>query len=77
MLFRSATPTEQSVRFLTTRTTAVWKAVEKACHTGDFRPKPGPLCGSCSFKPWCPSFGGNPELAAVEAPQRYAAPAST
>ena len=73
----TATPTEQSVRFLTTRTTAVWKAVEKACHTGDFRPKPGPLCGSCSFKPWCPSFGGNPELAAVEAPQRYAAPAST
>ena len=69
----TATPTEQSVRFLTTRTTAVWKAVEKACITGDFRPKPGPLCGSCAFKPWCPSFGGDPTLAAVEAPVRYGA----
>ena len=47
-----------------TRTTAVWKAVEKACLTGDFRPKEGPLCKSCSFQPWCPAFGGNPELAA-------------
>jgi putative RecB family exonuclease len=73
----TATPTEQSVRFLTTRTTAVWKAVEKACSTGDFRPKPGPLCGSCAFKPWCPSFGGQPELARLEAPVRYgAAPAA-
>ena len=26
-----ATPSEQSVRFITTRTTAVWKAVERAC----------------------------------------------
>jgi hypothetical protein len=33
----TATPTEQSVRFITTRTTAVWKAVEKACTTADFR----------------------------------------
>lgn len=67
----TATPTEQSVRFLTTRTVAVWKAVQKACVSGDFRPKPGPLCGSCSFKPWCPSFGGDPALAAAEAPVRY------
>lgn len=72
----TATPSEQSVKFLTTRTTAVWKAVEKACLTGDFRPKEGPLCKSCSFQPWCPSFGGNPELAAVEAPLRYGPPAA-
>ncbi len=63
-----ATPSAQSVRFITTRTTAVWKAVEKACQTGDFRPKTSTLCGSCAFKQWCPAFGGNPDLAAVEAP---------
>lgn len=61
-----ATPSEQSVRFITTRTTAVWKAVERACVTEDFRPRPSALCASCSFQTWCPSFGGDPALAAAE-----------
>jgi len=61
-------PSAQSVRFITTRTTAVWKAVERACATGDFRPKPGRLCDHCSYQRWCPAFGGDPRLAAVEAP---------
>ena len=56
------------MRFITTRTTAVWKAVERACLTGDFRPRPGALCNSCAYQQWCPEFGGDPELAAVEAP---------
>jgi putative RecB family exonuclease len=63
-----ATPSAQSVRFITTRTTAVWAAVERACQHGDFRPRPGGLCQSCSFQRWCPAFGGDPDLAAVEAP---------
>jgi putative RecB family exonuclease len=67
----TATPSAQSVKFLTTRTTAVWKAVEKACISGDFQPKQGALCPSCSFQPWCPAFGGNPELAATEVPVRF------
>jgi putative RecB family exonuclease len=61
-----ATPSEQSVRFLTTRTIAVWKAVEQACVTGDFRPRPSSLCASCSFQAWCPSFGGDPDRAATD-----------
>ncbi|MGH9134732.1 MAG: RecB family exonuclease [Ilumatobacteraceae bacterium] len=68
----TATPSAQSVKFITTRTQAVWKAVERACQTGDFRPRPGALCSGCAFQPWCPAFGGDPELAAVEAPARYA-----
>jgi putative RecB family exonuclease len=63
-----ATPSEQSVRFVAARTTAVWKAVETACRTGDFRPRSSRLCVSCSFQRWCPEFGGDPERAAVEAP---------
>ena len=64
----TARPSEQSTRFMTTRTTAVWKAVATACQRDDFRPKPGALCGFCAYQRWCPSYGGNPELAAVEAP---------
>ncbi len=62
-----AIPSDQSTRFITTRTTAVWRAVERACETGDFRPRPGALCESCSFRQWCPAFGGDPALAALEA----------
>jgi putative RecB family exonuclease len=49
----------------------VWKAVERACVTGDFKPHPTARCGSCSFQPWCPSFGGDPERAHVEAPVAF------
>ena len=69
----TATPTERSVRFITTRTAAVWKAVEKACLTDDFRPRQSSLCGSCSFQRWCPVFGGDPALAATEAPLAFGA----
>lgn len=64
----TAAPTERSIRFLTSRTRAVWQAIERACTTGDFRPRPGPLCNWCSFRTWCPEFGGDPDRAAAEAP---------
>lgn len=64
----TATPTSQSTRFLTTRTNAVWKAVATACERDDFRPKPSTLCSYCAYQRWCPAFGGDPSLAAVEAP---------
>jgi putative RecB family exonuclease len=70
----TATPTEQSTKFLTTRTAAVWKAVATACERDDFRARQGPLCNYCSYQRWCPEFGGNPELAATEAPVVLAAP---
>jgi putative RecB family exonuclease len=63
-----STPTDQSIRFITTRATAVWKAISTACERGEFRPKPGPLCKYCSFRSWCPEFGGDPERAATEVP---------
>jgi putative RecB family exonuclease len=61
-----ARPSEQSVRYVSTRASAVLGAVRKACETGTFLPRPGALCGSCAFRQWCPAFGGDPELAAVE-----------
>ena len=65
-------PSEQSIQFLPRRTAAVWQAVERACEAGDFRPRPGPLCDYCAFKPWCPAFGGDPDRAKLEAPVAYA-----
>ncbi len=64
----TAIPTEQSSKFLTTRTNAVWKAVATACERDDFRPKQGALCNYCAYQRWCPAFGGDPSLAKVEAP---------
>ncbi len=64
-------PSAQSVKFITTRTTAVWSAVERACTTGDFRPRRSKLCDWCSFQQWCPAFGGDPSLAAIEATEAY------
>lgn len=59
----SLVPSEQSIRGLKTRAQAVWSAVELACETEDFRPKPGRLCDFCGYKAYCPAFGG--DLAAV------------
>lgn len=60
-----AVPTAQSLRGMEGRTTAIWTAVEKACASDDFRPRPSKLCGYCSFKAYCPAFGGDPALAAA------------
>ncbi len=66
-------PSAQSVRFIDTRTAAVWKAIERACTTGDFRPNQGRLCDWCSFQQWCPAFGGDPDRAETEAVAAYEA----
>lgn len=61
-------PDQRGVEFHVKRTVAVWKAIAGACTSGDFRPKRSALCGSCSYQRWCPEFGGDPALAATEAP---------
>ena len=63
----STVPSEQSIRGLRQQTDAVWAAIELACEREDFRPKPGRLCRSCSFRPYCPAVGGDPSLAAAVA----------
>jgi putative RecB family exonuclease len=57
------TPTEQSIRGLERKVTAIWSAVERACATDDFRPKPSKLCDWCAFQAYCPAFGGDPDAA--------------
>jgi putative RecB family exonuclease len=52
----TAIPTPQTLRGQQLRTSAVWGAIERACVTEDFRPKVGPLCQFCHFKPTSPAF---------------------
>ena len=55
-----AIPTDQSIKGVERRTTAMYQAIAQACERDDFRPKPGRLCDFCTFKPYCPAHGGNP-----------------
>ena len=64
-------PTESSMKFLEKRTIALFNAIERACTSGNFPPKRSGLCNFCNFKQWCPEFGGDPAMAAVEAPLKY------
>ena len=72
----SAEPSDQHLRYLPMRTTAIHQAIEKSCVTGKFATSKGPLCNFCAFQRWCPEFGGDPARAAVEAPLVYGLPAA-
>jgi len=53
-------PDEDELRRFERTLSAIWTAIRAAGETGDFRPKPGKLCGWCDFQALCPSFGGTP-----------------
>lgn len=67
-------PSEQSTRGVAKKVEAIWSAVERACENDDFRPKTSALCNWCSFKAFCPAYGGDPSqavsLSARPGPQR-------
>ncbi|VEG56108.1 recombinase B [Mycolicibacterium aurum] len=39
---------------------AMWRAIQSAGATGDFRPKPSRMCDWCAHHAHCPTFGGTP-----------------
>ena len=39
---------------------AIWRAIQSAGETGDFRPRPSRLCDWCAHQSHCPAFGGTP-----------------
>ena len=62
---------------------ALWQAISAREETGDWRPKPGKLCGWCDHQAHCPEFGGTPppyplmiqpRLPEPRSPQRYEPP---
>lgn len=40
--------------------TAIWRAIQSAGATGDFRPRQSKLCNWCAHQAHCPAFGGTP-----------------
>lgn len=38
----------------------IWRAIQSAGETGDFRPNPSRLCDWCPHQQRCPAFGGTP-----------------
>jgi putative RecB family exonuclease len=39
---------------------AIWRAIQSAGVTGDFRPRQSALCDWCAHRCHCPEFGGTP-----------------
>jgi len=39
---------------------AIWRAIQSAGATGDFRPNPSRMCDWCPHRQHCPAFGGTP-----------------
>jgi putative RecB family exonuclease len=68
-------PSDRSTRGTRRTLGAVWQAVERACDREDFRPQPSRLCEWCSFRAYCPAFGGDPDAARPLAAERPAAEA--
>jgi putative RecB family exonuclease len=56
-------PTAHTTRFIEQKVGAVWVTIQRANAADSFRPKPGRLCDWCSFKTFCPAFGGDPDEA--------------
>jgi putative RecB family exonuclease len=57
-------PTDQSVRGVDVKSSALMRAVRTACSRDDFRPRASALCSFCSFQEFCPEYGGDPDRAA-------------
>jgi putative RecB family exonuclease len=39
---------------------ALWRAIERAMESGDWRPRPSRMCDWCAHKIICPAYGGTP-----------------
>jgi putative RecB family exonuclease len=53
-------PDESDLRATVRKIDALWRAIDRARSTGDWRPRPGRLCAWCAHQAICPAFGGTP-----------------
>ena len=56
---------DQMVRGVEVKSAALMRAIRTACERDDFRARPSALCDFCSFREFCPSWGGDPSQAAM------------
>jgi len=62
-------PDESDLRATVRKIDALWRAIERARNTGDWRPHPSRLCGWCAHQAICPAFGGTPPPLPRQAPE--------
>jgi putative RecB family exonuclease len=69
-------PDESDLQATVRKIGALWRAIERARSTGDWRPRPGKLCAWCAHQAICPAFGGTPPPLPplAEVPQQAEAP---
>ena len=53
-------PDESDLRATVRKIEALWRAIERARSTGDWRHRPSRLCAWCAHQAICPAFGGTP-----------------
>jgi putative RecB family exonuclease len=53
-------PDEADLLAVERKLKALWKAIETAAHTGDWRPHKSRLCDWCDHRDLCPAWGGTP-----------------
>jgi putative RecB family exonuclease len=53
-------PDEADLRATERKIDAIWAAIRTAQTSGDWRHSPSRLCSWCSYKDFCPEFGGTP-----------------
>jgi putative RecB family exonuclease len=54
------TPDEDELLRFEKTLVAIWRAIQSAGATGDFRPRPSRLCDWCPHQAHCPVYGGTP-----------------
>jgi putative RecB family exonuclease len=62
-------PDEADLRATVRKIDALWRAIERARDTGDWRPRPSRLCSWCAHQAICPAFGGTPPPLPQQAPE--------
>jgi putative RecB family exonuclease len=70
-------PTEDELLATERKIRALWKAIELAATTGDWRPRPGRPCSWCAHQAVCPAWGGTPPPLPEDATLRALDPRST
>ena len=49
---------------------ALWRAIQRAAESGDWRPRRSKLCDWCDYRELCPEWGGTPPPLPADAQQR-------
>ena len=70
-------PTESDLLATERKIRALWKAIELAATTGDWRPRTGRACSWCAHQAVCPAWGGTPPPLPEDAAARALDPRST